>query len=464
MHSGHAGLTVKEQAACLAAGFDLGALELHQQRVLKFLHDKTKPLFAILDTCRTDNGSIRTIPTGVPDTPSGFVAFVPAAGAASRYHVSILQLTGKEAPLVPKAILPAVREGQTFLELKIEEHSRMQGLVGQVFVAAAGQSPIFEKALQESSLSKSMPCKVIEQDASLSTVRFSTTGAVVFEADGTPSMVPAGHGALAATFPKCRDFFGTAHSLFIRNIDNVCGTRTAAVDATTRFLGFHQKVLNLVGGIRQLLAQGDWNGGKEQAQLLCAFVNIPIDPKWIPERILLEVLSILFHTPWYLFPTNAPVNGSDNTMLRSAIFQHFKRPVNTLGMVPNSGKDVGGTPVFARSSGNDLHLCLEVCHASPEDYAAFLSNPAKATHFNPVFVAAEIPVSPAIYGSMEHPFWTIAEKQYRGESVFYHETLLYEVIGNGMLSNCIFVEIPRSLFNPHKTVQDALGRSIDQWR
>lgn len=455
-------LSDQEIASCKGIGVDLPTIDLHQRRILKHITQDTPILFPILDTCRIDNGYIRKMPASITGSPSGFLAFVPAAGAASRYHRSMVKLSGKETPLVPKAILPAVREGQTFLELKMREHRAIPGLVGQIFVAAAGQSHLFESTYSEFLKSKDPELRMLEQSIDLSTVRFDRQGRIVLETDGTPSVVPAGHGALTQLFSRCHEAFPKAHSLFVRTIDNICGTSPAVVTTATNFLRLHQVALGILNEIRTILTQDSWNSVRAPIARMFSLFDLSHKEMATPEEALRNCLEKVFFTPSFLFK-NAAGKSEAAVAERLLLQQLFARPLNTMGMVPNSGKDVGGTPVVARTPFGDIHLCMEVTHASSEDHKNYFSNPAKATHFNPAFVAAEIPANASAYQSEQHPFWTIAEKTYREEKVLYHETLLYELLGNSVLSNCLFIEIPRTLFNPHKSVEDVLGRSINDW-
>jgi hypothetical protein len=143
---------------------------------------------------------------------------------------------------------------------------------------------------------------------------------------------------------------------------------------------------------------------------------------------------------------------------KAALKHLFDRPLNALGQVPNNGKDVGGSPVRAVHENGEVSICLELPHASSEDRKNFLENPATATHFNPVFVAAELPEDNAVYDLEQCPFWILAEKNIRGTPVVYHEIVLYEVLGNSYTANVLFPEIPRRLFQPHKTLLDGVKK------
>ena len=56
-----------------------------------------------------------------------------------------------------------------------------------------------------------------------------------------------------------------------------------------------------------------------------------------------------------------------------------------------------------------------------------------------------------------------AEKRWKGQTVYYHESLLYEILGNSSFANLLFLELPRIFFNPHKTLNDTKGQSLTQW-
>jgi hypothetical protein len=177
------------------------------------------------------------------------------------------------------------------------------------------------------------------------------------------------------------------------------------------------------------------------------------------ERVLWQVLIEVFHSsPAFL---NRVIHEKGES--RKSLLSLFERPVNSLGQVPNNGRDMGGTPVYTEALGQPLTMCLEVPHASHEDQENFLSNPEKATHFNPVFVASEVINDSSCYEIEDSPFWILAQKNYGSEDVVYHETVLYELLGNSMLANVVFPEIPRSVFHPHKTLSDSRGRRARDW-
>ena len=88
--------------------------------------------------------------------------------------------------------------------------------------------------------------------------------------------------------------------------------------------------------------------------------------------------------------------------------------------------------------GRPFVIALEPPHASVEDRKNILENPKVATHFNPAFVAAEIITDASVYKNPDYDLWIKAEKQFKGVEVMYHETVLYELLGNSIMANACF--------------------------
>jgi hypothetical protein len=514
------------KASIEAHGLDFERIREQQELIAGALARGTGPQFKIVDTCRLDNGGLvplaRFAQKAGERPGKGVAAFVPAAGAASRYSAPLAPLlsaleqddlaalrasvealaeNGAETwPLPPgiqallrerttlaapsqpardallrelaqpKALMPCVREGLSFLQLKDIEHACIDGLEGQVFVAPPGMTAAFAAAMQRTSdfgrPPSRLPTGYLEQGPRLSTIRFRRDGSPFLEADGGVSVVPAGHGALATLFGDVRRTVPAADALFIRNIDNVNGTGSAVRAATAAFLTAQRTLLEAFRGVRSALAQGDLRRAAEFADALVA--RPAAHGKTLPaglaaaeaslsevgdpaERRLWEVLLEVAHT--------APPARPDRDLLARL----YARPVNLLGQVPNTGKDVGGTPCFVATRQGTVKVSIEVPHASDADRRDFLANPARATHFNPVFAAVEIPKDASYYTRSNQDFWLLSEKTYRGEAVVYYETVLYELLGNSFLANTVFVEVPRDVFHPHKVLSDAAGRSVKDW-
>ena len=510
------------QASIEASGLSFQSIQQQQTLIKSALARGVTPKFKILDTCRFNNGGLLDLTKLVTEADQsaarGFAAFVPAAGAASRYfapltplimaieqndlfalNASIRDLRTRGAdqwPLPPqtkaillsatpvtelsedtrssllrelsrpKALMPCVLEGHSFLQLKLIEHQKMPGLEGQVFVTPPGYTQEFKDECQRKKVeltTPSLPTGYVEQGPQLSTIRFHRNGAPVRETDGGISVVPAGHGALASLFGEVRHTAPSADAVFIRNIDNVNGTGKAVADITAKFLTAHRKTIEVFRGIRKALAQDNFDQAAEYAGALLVASptktqhhDTSIDSRLQQisdpaEKRLWELLLTVVHAP-------RPAQ-----LTRDQLLSFYSRPVNLLGQVPNTTKDVGGTPCFVTTDYGTVKVCLEVPHASEADKRDFLADPNRATHFNPVFVAAEIPSDPDYYSHANRDFWLLSEKTYRGEPVVYYETVLYELLGNSFLANVIFVEVPRDVFHPHKVLADAAGRSVKDW-
>ena len=480
-------------------GLDPAEVELHHRR----LTQEEQPVFPISDTCRRDNGAILPLDELLYLTDASanvwenFVALVPAAGAASRFlrpfdKVIVLLKEGnyrgvraelqrlKQAEMLrvplfysmrdlvrsgnevrddvldeerssslglfpfPKAFHPCVLEDYSFFAFKIAEHRAIGTLEKQVYVIPERSGRLFKSRASAHYIhSDSM---FFEQKGNLCTVRLLPDGSPYRDDNNCMSVVPAGHGILTRLFPRIKAQV-KAHSAFIRNIDNVMGGGERPVEVSRSFLRLHHFILSHVQKIRKALQRGKLKQAEQSAHDIIISVlrrKPPADALW--------------HVQKELFHSERPEADADTD--RQNLLALYTRPVNTLGQVPNSGKDMGGTPVFAQWNGRRIKICLEIPHMREEDVANIARNPTKATHFNPVFAACELD---AHYNTSTSPFWLAAKKTFAGEKVMYHETLFSEVIGNSAHCNTLFVEVPRCIFNPHKCITDAKDRRIDDW-
>lgn len=508
-------------------GLDPEIVELHRQRLVAAIARGETPQFKVVDTCRVDNGGLlpedalaKLRAAGAPVSANaagdGIVAFVPAAGAASRYSQPLAQLidaleSGNGATIVacaralrdegaeawplpdaardlllrpesgadlapaqratisqmlqlPKALMPCVREGTTFVAVKAHEHAAIAGLLGEIYVTPPGTAKAFRSAIPDHAQERSA---FLDQGPALSTIRFRRDGSPYRDERGHLSLAPAGHGALASLFPEVRAEFPQAHSLFIRNIDNVMGIFPATISATESFLGLYQTMHTILRQVRTHLIENQVREAAEIARPLLALItpgagrhrsetflrSLGSDA----ERSLWEIQLKIFHA----HPPKAAL-GDDRARLY-LLSRLYERPLNLLGQVPNNGKDVGGTPCFVETPRGIEKVCIEVPHVSAADKAAYLADPARATHFNPVFAVCEITPETDYYTEQNEDFWLMAEKTFRGTPVVYYETILYELIGNSGTANALFVAVPRAVFNPHKVLKDAVNRSLRDW-
>ncbi len=519
------------KSRCTEIGIDVNSALLHQKRLMNAIQSHSHAqVFEVVDTCRLDNGGL--LPHGWPFGGTsdcdfdGYVAFVLAAGAGSRYFQPLHELnsalgafSGESLPNIavrqaamklrdvgalewplsksfkeaiialaegnnmrsstlvevrhsinlPKALLPCVREEMTFFEIKHREHLALGCLDGQAFVVPHQMTAKFEGYYETFEKNDVLKTVFLEQGPRLSTLRFYNDGTPVVEGDGTLSMVPAGHGSLISLFPEVAKGFEQAHSLFIRNIDNLMGTASGAKNETLLFLKAHMMVRERLCKIRRYFERKDIKNAAEIAQELSGWVKVGNQTNQMSKRFLDSIdepaIRVLWEVMINLFHTCPETRSSENhqTVLKGL----YSRPLNALAEVPNTGRDMGGTPVFVKTKQGIQKVCLEIPHASEADRKKFFADAKKATHFNPVFIASEIRDDEGrfigSYNLEESPFWLLAAKVYRGKNVYYHETLLSELLGNSMGSNTIFIETPRLLFNPHKSLEDAKGKSIADW-
>ncbi len=501
----------KFQSELKSLGLDLRTVQKHQNALRRVKEGSGNKFLNIVDTCRLDNSGVLDLELALTSLGKSkgsgqsapFAAFIPAAGAASRYIrpladleaaieaddcqaclQAVLDLKSQGAsdwPLpellsrlvrepascaklskteletlkveitLPKALMPCVAEGHSFLALKMYEHRSIPEVGSEIYIVPFGHGPKFSSDIDH--LAKEMPplpYKVLEQHGGLSTIRFAADCTPYKDSSGQLTIVPAGHGTLTSLFPQCN---GSAHSLFIRNIDNVMGNSDSVITSTSNFLALHDKILTLVRKIRSAFDSNEVELAENLARELLVLV-----PEKARTQKAMNDFSPLWQVQATLFHSEIP----DRRDLE-AIKKLFRRPVNTLGQVPNTGKDVGGTPCFVAFNDKKVKICVEVPHVSEADRKLFFANPEKATHFNPVFAAAEITTDPEFYQQLNNDFWLMAEKLFRGSPVIYYETVLYELIGNSALANAMFVEVPRIVFNPHKTMTDAAAASINDW-
>ncbi len=485
------------------AEMDEDIIHRHQRRVVEALARTESRKFPILDTCRIENGGIsrlpqRLVPSGqLYARDSGIVAFVPAAGASSRYLTPLIPLMdaarardieatrgalGKlaldgvtECPLprsiqalmealnarsnhipdhlfddvvreidAPKALYPAVLDGDTFLRMKRLEHAAIGGFLGEIYISPPGR--INDFAQEAAKLEAPTLAKFIEQDVSLATLRFEANGQVALDGHGHVSPVPAGHGALLNLLPQVPVMYPGAKAVFIRNIDNVSGNASDVVDVTRNFMECFSTSLALLENLRDAVRHRDHNRTLELSLSWLEFWGCRITAKENAFQLLLEQV---FHT----------TPATDHAVLTRIM----ERPLVLMGQVPNTTKDIGGTCVFTNIDGRRVKLCLELPHASDADRQEFLEKPLKATHFNPVFVLAEIPCANAMLAWNDHPFWLVARKSWQGRDVFYQESILYEMLGCSDYANVVFTEVPRCVFNPHKSLNDAGQKRLSDW-
>jgi hypothetical protein len=143
---------------------------------------------------------------------------------------------------------------------------------------------------------------------------------------------------------------------------------------------------------------------------------------------------------------------------RQFVIRKLDRPLRVCGMVPNSGEP-GGGPFWVRGAdGVPALQIVEGAQVDPND-ASQRSIFATATHFNPVELACGLrdwqgrPFVLSRYVDPDAVF--IARKSKDGREL---KALERPGLWNGAMADwtTVFIEVPGSMFNPVKTVNDLL--------
>jgi hypothetical protein len=421
---------------------------------------------------------------------------------------------------VAKLHVPTTVEGDSFLRLKLVEQISLAPSAGNVLIVPAGQIPVTSKTLKNEGayltqnytnvyelagtpfapkwLGSPSPVsgswKVMEQGAGLSTIRFDMNAEPVVD-KGDYSLVAAGHGELVHLFKDIATAFPKAECLHVRNIDNVVG---ASGDVTLQFAELTDAFRLLRDAVEYLRAELgaflkstdsrksgridnldlclalDFVGALVPAGITEAALSLAFDADenfvGVPAECAYDLLGALFH--W-----NPRVPHLSGRALWVEVDKLLSRPLSVFGVVKKEDGDVGGGPVYIRlPDGSRAKLCMEMPHANEEDSKKYFANKGACTHFNPVLTFFELRTHSLGRGGkassgravdfrrlFDDRFWMLSRKEFKGQPVCYHETVLYELIGNSATTNLVFIEVPRSLFCPHKTIFESLGRDRESY-
>jgi hypothetical protein len=332
--------------------------------------------------------------------------------------------------------------------------------------------------------------EVMEQGNDLSTIRFGMNGEPVVE-KGQYSLVAAGHGELVHLFSKVASAHPEAECLHVRNIDNVVGALPEVYEQLGGLADAFRVLRDTVEFIRYEVSVhiGELRGKKDNGMVnldVCKaldFLGVLLDGGLVSKALspcfnpagdfvsvsaesMATLLSGLFH--WA-----QPPKGCTGKDLWQFIETQLSRPVSVFGVVKKEDGDVGGGPVFIRlPDGTKAKLCMEMPHANDADSKKYFGAGGACSHFNPVLTFFELKTHgykdgrkkvksrPVDFRRLfDDRFWMLSRKEHQGKPVCYHETVLYELIGNSATTNLVFFEVPRSLFVPHKTIFESLGRT-----
>jgi hypothetical protein len=263
---------------------------------------------------------------------------------------------------------------------------------------------------------------ISEQDKSTDTIAVNKDFTPFRNSDGSLLFRAAGHGALTKNLNEI-----DADLVFIKNIDNVQpdNLRNDTIKYNKMLAG---KLVHVQKQIFNLIRQID--SGRLNVELLTKilhdFINNELSIKLQEKLSLSEYRKIL------------------------------NRPIRVCGVVKNTGAP-GGGPFWVRDSNGNISLqIVESSQINPEFRENIMS---KSEYFNPVFMVCGIR---DLNGNkfdltqyVDENTGFISQKSKDGKDL-----LAMELPGlwNGAMAkyNTMFVEVPKSIFSPAKTIFDLL--------
>ncbi|MCH5375815.1 MAG: DUF4301 family protein, partial [Planctomycetes bacterium] len=150
--------------------------------------------------------------------------------------------------------------------------------------------------------------------------------------------------------------------------------------------------------------------------------------------------------------------SDDPAIMRNALTSRLRRPLRVCGMVRNEGEP-GGGPFWVREA--DGSTSLQIVESAEVDLVDATQQAIfqQATHFNPVFMALGLrdqddrPYDLHRYVSQQR--FILSRKMDRDRPI---RVLERPGLWNGSMAdwNTVFVEVPRAVFSPVKSILDLL--------
>jgi hypothetical protein len=241
---------------------------------------------------------------------------------------------------------------------------------------------------------------------------------------------PGGHGALLENLNDVR-----GDIVFIKNIDNVVPDKLKQeIKIYTKALGGY--LVNLQDRIFGYLER--------------------ISRRDVDERLIKEMFEFARTTLSIIPPIDVERGSIDERV--NFLFSRFNRPIRVCGMVKNEG-EYGGAPFWVKDEDNTLSL--QIVESSQVDMESDAERAIweSATHFNPVDLVCGVrdysgrPFNLLDFRDPDTGF--ISVKSHDGREL---KALEMPGLWNGGMArwNTVFVDVPRIVFNPVKTVIDLL--------
>lgn len=269
------------------------------------------------------------------------------------------------------------------------------------------------KCLEESEVSLGVGYSY--QSESTDTIALDENGNVFRDENGNIVFRPGGHGSLLKNLRELKEDF-----IFIRNIDNVLAPHNNEeyVHIHKVMGGLMIKLTRLIFSLQKQIMDGDEISPIEIAQLKMYF------------------------------------NFKDDVeSLKKFLF----RPFRIAGMVKNSGEP-GGGPFWINENGIPSLQIIESAQINNNDDAQ-MKIFSEGTHFNPVDLCCLIKnykgVTYDLNQFKNEDFSFISTKSVGGQTI---KILEHPGLWNGSMHHwlTLFIEIPSSVFNPVKTINDLL--------
>jgi hypothetical protein len=346
---------------------------------------------------------------------------------------ALLEPSGLDAARAPKGLLPFHREHgetRTAFEEHLIESAALCGDTHGVRVLDVTVSPEHRTGFKNllaactpalrARLGGEWRVAFSEQHAATDTLAGEAAGGPFRDERRQLLFRPAGHGALLVNLGSAgRDL------VFLKNIDNVAVTRLRPeTERWSRALvGLAAEIAERVHALVRLLEAGE--------------------PAALGEARAFAASELGLELPEGCAPRDAAAR--------------LDRPVRVCGMVANTGEP-GGGPFWVRDAGGVSRQIVESAQVDP-DSREQQDILRRATHFNPVFLAASLRDARGRVHDLA-PFVDEAAVIVTRKSHAGRELLALERPGlwNGAMArwHTRFVEVPLTVFNPVKSVFDLL--------
>lgn len=402
--------------------------------VLRLIADLERLPFAqrLADTLRETDGGLQTL---------------LRRGRWRTVLTALLEPSGLGYAALPKGLIPFHVEGgapRTALAEQLATGAELIGGAGAAprfhVTVAPGREEAFRAEVEQTARADGVPYRVAlsPQDPATGTLALTEDGQLVRDADGSPLLRPGGHGALLGNLARSE-----TPVVLLRNIDNVlpAGTRRSeAVRWRRVLLGLLLTVRDEIAAALEDLTttpESDAEEGEAGAAARTA------------AHALLERR---------FGGAAAPTEGDDPQEEHRRLVARLDRPLRVCGMVPNAGEPGGGPFWVEDEDGTPSAQIVERAQVDTSDreQEAIWSG---STHFNPVDLACAIadrrgrPYDLSRYTDPQAVI--VGTKRIGGVPAWVLER---PGLWNGAMArwNTLFVEIPREVFAPVKTVFDLL--------